>query len=54
MWTFKTGSWVLVKRFTGTVGPTATEELAGRFHYLRFVSDSSVTDQGFRLDAEWR
>jgi len=40
--------------FTGQAGPAATTEFPGRFHYLRFVSDSSVTDQGFRLDVEWR
>ncbi len=54
VWSYKNGAWVLDRRYTGSAGPLATDELAGRFHYLRFVSDSSVTDQGFRVDAEWR
>jgi hypothetical protein len=54
VWTFTNGAWVRAARYTGTAGPRATDELPGRFHYLRFVSDSSITDQGFRVDAEWR
>jgi hypothetical protein len=54
VWTWTNGAWVRAKRFTGTTGPALTEEFAGRYFYLRFVSDSSVNDQGFRLDAEWR
>ena len=54
VWTWKNGAWALVKRYTGTTGPAATEEFPGRYHYLRFVSDSSVTKQGFRVAAEWR
>ena len=54
VWTWKNGAWVRVKRFTGTAGPAATEEFPGRYHYLRFVSDSSVTRYGFRVDAQWR
>ncbi|MBA2538974.1 MAG: hypothetical protein H0V17_05010 [Deltaproteobacteria bacterium] len=53
VWTWN-GAWQRVARFTGSAGPAATTEFAGRYHYLRFVSDSSVTKQGFRLDAEWR
>jgi hypothetical protein len=54
VWTFTNGAWVRVARYTGSAGPRATDEFPGRFHYLRFVSDSSITDQGFRVDAEWR
>ena len=54
VWTWKTNAWVKVKTYTGGVGPSATEEFPGRYHYVRFLSDSSVTDQGISLDAEWR
>ncbi|HEU0031318.1 MAG TPA: Kazal-type serine protease inhibitor domain-containing protein [Kofleriaceae bacterium] len=53
VWTYQAGAWVRVARYTGTQGPGG-EEFAGRYHYLRFVSDSSIVDQGFRVDAEWR
>jgi hypothetical protein len=54
VWTWNGSAWNRVARFTGSTGPAATTEFAGRFHYLRFVSDSSVTKTGFRVDAEWR
>ncbi len=54
VWSWTNGAWALDKRYTGTTGPAITEEFAGRYHYLRFVSDSSVTDQGFAVTAEWR
>ena len=54
VWTWTNGAWKQSARFTGNVGPAATREFAGRYHYLRFVSDSSVTKTGFRVDAEWR
>lgn len=54
VWTWNGSAWARIARFTGTTGPSVTQEFPGRFHYLRFVSDSSVTDQGFRLDAEYR
>jgi hypothetical protein len=54
VWTWTNGAWSRVARFTGNAGPLATQEFAGRYHYLRFVSDSSVNKQGFRIDAEWR
>ena len=31
-----------------------TEEFPGRYHYLRFVSDSSVQRHGFTVDPAWR
>jgi hypothetical protein len=54
VWTWKNGAWTKVKTYTGTIGPATAEEFPGRYHYLRFVSDSSVTDIGFALDAQWR
>lgn len=54
VWTWSNGAWERVTRYTGTVGPAATDEFPGRYHYLRFVSDSSITKHGFRVDAQWR
>lgn len=54
VWTWKNGAWALVETYTGSAGPALTDELPGRYHYLRFVSDSSVTAAGVALDAEWR
>lgn len=54
VWTWQGTAWQRVRRYTGTAGPTVADEVPGRFHYLRFVSDSSITDQGFVVDAEWR
>ena len=54
VWTWKNGAWVKVRTYTGNVGPAVTDEFPGRYHYLRFVSDSSITDAGVALDAEWR
>jgi hypothetical protein len=54
VWTWQGGAWVRTKRFTGTTAPSGTEEFAGRYFYLHFVSDSSITDSGFAVDAQWR
>ncbi|MBX3160415.1 MAG: hypothetical protein KF773_30905 [Deltaproteobacteria bacterium] len=54
VWSYRNGAWVRAARYTGTAGPRDTEEFGGRYHYLRFVSDSSVTAPGFRLDVQWR
>ena len=54
VWSWKNGAWVKVKTYTGSSGPSLADEWPGQYHYLRFVSDSSVTDQGVSLDAEWR
>lgn len=53
VWTWQGGAWQRVKRYTGTAGPTG-DELPGRYHYLRFVSDSSITRYGFRVTTQWR
>ncbi len=54
VWSWVNGAWKQMKRYTGTSGPSATDEFAGRYHYLKFVSDSSVNKTGFRVDAQWR
>jgi hypothetical protein len=54
VWTWTNGAWAKTKSYTGPVGTITTEEFPGRYFYLRFVSDSSVTGQGVTLDAEWR
>lgn len=53
VYSWRNNAWTLVKRYTGTVGPALTDELTGRYHYLRFVSDSSITKHGFDVAAEW-
>ncbi len=54
VWSWTNNAWVLDHRYTGTTGPAKTEEFAGRYHYLRFVSDSSVNNAGFALTSDWR
>ncbi|HTL32702.1 MAG TPA: Kazal-type serine protease inhibitor domain-containing protein [Kofleriaceae bacterium] len=54
VWTWRNGAWAKDKTYSGTTGPATSEEFIGQYHYLRFVSDSSVTGQGVTLDAEWR
>jgi hypothetical protein len=54
VWTWTNGAWKLANRYTGSNGPALTQEWTGRYFYLRFVSDSSVTKQGFAVAAEWR
>ena len=54
VWSWVNGAWKQMKRYTGTAGPTSADEFPGRYHYLRFVSDSSVNKQGFRVAADYR
>lgn len=54
VWTYENNAWVKKQTYSGTTGPALTQEFAGQYHYLRFVSDSSVTDSGVTLDAQWR
>ena len=54
VWSWTNGAWKLDHRYTGTTGPAATDEFAGQYHYLRFISDSSVNKAGFRVDAQYR
>ena len=44
--------WVMVKRYTGTVGPALTDEFVGRYFYLRLATDASVTRHGFEVAVE--
>ncbi len=52
--TATSGAWERIKRYTGNVGPTAADELTGKWFVLKFVSDSSVTKSGFNLTAQYR
>jgi hypothetical protein len=54
VWTWQNNAWVRTKRYTGNVGPAASDEFAGKYFYLKFVSDSSVTGEGFNLIAQYR
>ncbi|HEY5951257.1 MAG TPA: Kazal-type serine protease inhibitor family protein, partial [Kofleriaceae bacterium] len=54
VWTWKNGAWAKIKTYSGTAGPTLTDEFPGQYHYLHFVSDSSITAAGISLDAEYR
>ncbi|MBL9017998.1 MAG: hypothetical protein JNL83_27675 [Myxococcales bacterium] len=54
VWSWVNGAWKPVKRYSGTTAPSATDSFTGRYHYLRFVSDSSVNKHGFKVTAEWR
>ena len=54
VWAWSNGAWVVIKRYTGTVGPALTEEFAGQYFYLKLVTDSSATKFGFKVSAEYR
>lgn len=53
VYSWQNAQWKLVRRYTGTTGPALTDELVGRYHYLRLVSDSSVTKHGFDVTAQY-
>ncbi len=54
VWSWVNNAWTRTKRYTGLVGPSANDEFPGQFFYLKFVSDSSVTREGFNVIAEYR
>jgi hypothetical protein len=54
LWSWRNGQWIKIKTFSGNNGPQLTDELTGQFHYLHFVSDSSVTKHGFELTAQYK
>lgn len=54
VWAWQNNAWTRVKRYTGTVGPALTETFTGRYWYLKFVSDSSVTAAGFKVLPQYR
>ena len=53
VWTWD-GGWKRIDRFTGTTGPGDDDVYAGRYFYLHFVSDYSVTKRGFDVTAEYQ
>ncbi|MBL4634273.1 MAG: hypothetical protein JKY56_10385 [Kofleriaceae bacterium] len=53
VWTWNGAAWAQVARFTGTEEIGASYEFSGRFHYLHFVSDNSVTVHGFSIQASY-
>ncbi|MBA3464783.1 MAG: hypothetical protein H0T46_32920 [Deltaproteobacteria bacterium] len=54
VWTWNGTAWTRTKRYTGLAGPSANDEFAGKYFYLKFVSDSSVTREGFNVIAEYK
>ena len=54
VWTWKNGAWTKVKTYSGSTGPALTDEFPGQYHYLHFVSDSSVSAAGVSVDAQYR
>jgi hypothetical protein len=54
VWSWKNGAWAKMKTYSGTSGPALTDEFTGQYHYVKFVSDSSVTAAGVSFDAEYR
>ncbi len=54
VWSWQNNAWVRVKRYTGLVGPAVSETFTGQYFYLKFVSDASVTKEGFNILPEWR
>jgi hypothetical protein len=53
VYSWQNAQWKLVKRYTGTVGPAPTDEFVGQYHYVRLVTDSSVTRHGFDVTAQY-
>ena len=54
VWTWKNGAWTRVRSYTGTAGPALGDEFPGQFHYLKFVSDSSIVKSGVSVDVQYR
>jgi hypothetical protein len=54
VWMWNGSAWTRIKRYTGNVGPAASEEFTGKYFILKFVSDVSVTKAGFNLLAQYR
>ncbi len=54
VWTWKNGAWTRVRSYTGTTGPALGDEFPGQFHYLKFVSDSSIVKSGVSVDVQYR
>jgi hypothetical protein len=41
VWAFQNSAWVRIKRYTGTIGPSLTEEFVGQYFYLKLAIDPS-------------
>jgi hypothetical protein len=54
VWSWKNGAWTKIKTYTGSLGPALTDEFPGQYHYLKFVSDSSVVKAGVSVDVQYR
>jgi hypothetical protein len=54
VWAWQNNAWTRVKRFTGAVGPSVNDTFVGQYFYLKFVSDASVTAEGFNVLPEYR
>jgi Kazal-type serine protease inhibitor domain len=54
VWSWKSGAWTKVRSYTGSLGPALADELPGQYHYLKFVSDSSVVKAGVSVDVQYR
>src|SRR5690348_15098796 len=35
VWAWQNSAWVMIKRYTGTIGPALTEEFAGHYFHLK-------------------
>ncbi len=53
VWSWQDGAWRKVTSYTGTDGPDG-HPFDGRYHYLHFVSDYSITGHGFELTAQYK
>lgn len=53
VYAWQTDKWVRVKRYTGTMGPSSTDEFTGRYFYLRLATDSSVVKHGFDITVQY-
>ncbi len=53
VWSWNGQEWFREVRFTGQEAAGASYEFGGRYHYLHFVSDYSVSQHGFSLGASY-
>jgi hypothetical protein len=53
IWSWNGGSWYKDLVLTANEASGNTYEVGGRYHYVHFVSDGSVTDHGFTLGASY-
>ena len=53
VWSYTDGEWKAVRTYSGRQGPNG-DIFPGRFHYVHFASDISVTRHGFDISASYR